>query len=321
MHVVVVGAGIVGLLAALELVERGHVVEVVSAEPPERTTSATAGASFKPRAVAPGHLTDDLLRRSRLRLQDWDRSGRSAAFGIVRHRHRLATDESALGFPSLDQMDDVVHHRPPDTVAGRRTEVSFETWFFDVPRVLPAIVEHLAGDHHVETTIQRLDDLDDVAAHGQVVVNATGVGARRLVGDDRVEPIAGQGVTVGFEEVPDWSVSADGFYAYPREGGLFLGGTADRGRWSRQPDPVVTRALVTGNARVFPGLADLDDAAATAVVGLRPYRRGGIRIAPDRRVASVPVVHAYGHGGSGWTLAPGTAVAVADLVEDLDRHG
>lgn len=324
MRVVVVGAGVVGLLSAHALVHRGHDVQVVTAEDPADTTSATAGASVKVPSVAPGSLTDQLLASSRRILDDWGRSGFATALGLVQHRHVLATDDPEVVFPYADVVDDVRRRSRADgdqVVGDHHTELSFTTWYADVPQVLPALVGHVLEEHGVALHRHRLGHLDEVADRGRVVVHASGVGARALVGDDRVEPVRGQGVVVPFADPPDWSVSADGFYAYPRVGGLFLGGTAEPGQWDRTPDPAVTRRLVAGNARVFPVLADLATDDLEAVVGLRPYRHGGVRLELDRDIATVPVVHAYGHGGAGWTLAPGTATAVADLVDRVARHG
>ena len=47
-------------------------------------------------------------------------------------------------------------------------------------------------------------------------------------------------------------------------------------------------------------------------VGLRPFRRGGIRLERDGRI-----IHNYGHGGSGFTVSWGCAEAVAAIVDAL----
>lgn len=47
--------------------------------------------------------------------------------------------------------------------------------------------------------------------------------------------------------------------------------------------------------------------------GLRPYRPGGYRVAPDRLPDGRPLVHNYGHGGSGVTISWGTAEDAATL--------
>jgi len=62
------------------------------------------------------------------------------------------------------------------------------------------------------------------------------------------------------------------------------------------------------------------DRVRRRVVGWRPCRRGGLRLAVER-LAGVTVVHHHGHGGCGVTLAPGSAELAADLVTPLVPPG
>lgn len=65
-----------------------------------------------------------------------------------------------------------------------------------------------------------------------------------------------------------------------------------------------------------------DDQVLRVVCGLRPCRRGGLRIETER-LGSVgkTIVHNYGHGGCGVTLGFGTAIEAADLVErEIDQR-
>jgi D-amino-acid oxidase len=48
-------------------------------------------------------------------------------------------------------------------------------------------------------------------------------------------------------------------------------------------------------------------------VGLRPFRRSGVRLARDRLRDGRIVIHNYGHGGAGFTLSWGCAREVFDL--------
>lgn len=57
-----------------------------------------------------------------------------------------------------------------------------------------------------------------------------------------------------------------------------------------------------------------------AVAGIRPYRRGGVRLEVEPLGDKV-VVHAYGHGGAGFTLAWGSAEEVAARVSAAARPG
>ena len=52
----------------------------------------------------------------------------------------------------------------------------------------------------------------------------------------------------------------------------------------------------------------------------RPLRAAGPRL-DSERIGDTLVVHNYGHGGSGWTLAPGSAQYVVGLVEDRRTRG
>jgi glycine/D-amino acid oxidase-like deaminating enzyme len=61
-----------------------------------------------------------------------------------------------------------------------------------------------------------------------------------------------------------------------------------------------------------------DDQVVRSVAGIRPYRRGGPRI-ERQDLAGKTVVHNYGHGGAGYTLAWGSATLVAELMRGLAR--
>jgi glycine/D-amino acid oxidase-like deaminating enzyme len=72
--------------------------------------------------------------------------------------------------------------------------------------------------------------------------------------------------------------------------------------------PVATRTPARLRAPIL-----TDDQIVRSVAGIRPYRRGGPRI-ERQSVAGKTVVHNYGHGGAGFTLSWGSALAAADLV-------
>jgi len=51
-------------------------------------------------------------------------------------------------------------------------------------------------------------------------------------------------------------------------------------------------------------------------VGLRPFRKSGVRLERDHLSDGRTVVHNYGHGGSGFTLSWGCAEEVFELTAD-----
>ncbi|MEM7576418.1 MAG: FAD-dependent oxidoreductase [Planctomycetota bacterium] len=79
-------------------------------------------------------------------------------------------------------------------------------------------------------------------------------------------------------------------------------------------------------AGVLPAPDLSDQAVLRYDAGIRPYRRGSVRLgvsAFDEITPGQRWVHNYGHGGSGWTLSWGCAERVADdvMASDTDRLG
>jgi len=67
-----------------------------------------------------------------------------------------------------------------------------------------------------------------------------------------------------------------------------------------------------------PNLAD--DQILRMVCGLRPCRRGGLRIETEK-LGSKAIIHNYGQGGCGVTIGYGCAVVAAELVRDAAAEG
>lgn len=99
--------------------------------------------------------------------------------------------------------------------------------------------------------------------------------------------------------------------------GLLLG-TAMKGNWEEKASQEEIDGIVTRCSTLFPELGDLATVKSQIVktwVGLRPYREE-VRLEfemPGASGITIPVVHNYGHGGSGWTLFWGCANEAAEL--------
>ena len=92
------------------------------------------------------------------------------------------------------------------------------------------------------------------------------------------------------------------------EGSALLPASAD-------PLPTEDAAELVREYLPVPDLGD--DRVMRVVAGIRPYRQGGVRIALDALPDGRPLVHDYGHGGAGITLAWGSAEEVGDLLEPV----
>jgi D-amino-acid oxidase len=156
----------------------------------------------------------------------------------------------------------------------------------------------------------------DALPDAPLVVNCSGLAARRLAADPSVRPVAGQVVVVERGAVDrwlmDWSDPQDPVYVVPRRHAVVVGGTADEDVWLRDPDPAVTARLLERAVAVEPRLAGARVLGSR--VGLRPTR-AGVRLETEVGPRGGTVVHCYGHGGAGVTLSWGCADAVAALVD------
>lgn len=313
MRVVVVGAGIVGLTCALRLAQDGHDVHVLARDLPLETTSSVAAALWYPYRAEP------LDRVGRWAAQTYDEQARLAATepaaGVTMRagrelRRTPGPDpfwrEDVRGFARLAPPD-----LPPGYVDGWR----FLAPVADTSVHLPWLVARLEA---LGGTVTRAA-LPALPAGGEVVVNCSGLAARRLAGDPTVRPVRGQVLVLAPPEggLEEWLLDqSDGdrpTYVVPRTHDVVVGGIAQEGAWDRDADPVLARDILARASALVPQLARARVLAHR--VGLRPARPA-VRLEVED-TGGRPVVHCYGHGGAGVTLAWGCAGEVVDLVRAL----
>ncbi|KUM78075.1 FAD-dependent oxidoreductase [Streptomyces curacoi] len=305
--VIVVGGGVIGLTTALVLAERGARVRVWTRDPVERTTSAVAGALWWPYRIEPVALARTWALRS---LDVYEElAAQSELTGV-----RLV--EGVLGEATLDEADGWATARLP----GLRPTTAEEyggsgLWarlpVIDMTAFLPWLRERLLKAGGVIET-RTVSSFTEVGA--PVVVNCTGLGARELVPDPSVRPVRGQLVVVENPGIRTWLTSTDDdgemAYFFPQPGRLLLGGTAVVDEWSLEPDPAVAEAIVRRCAALRPEIAGARVLGHR--VGLRPVR-DAVRLERELLPGGRTLVHNYGHGGAGITVAWGCAEEAAGL--------
>jgi D-amino-acid oxidase len=300
VDVTVVGAGVIGLTTALELQRAGHRVQVVAAARGDATTSAVAGALWFPFRANPPERVNAWARRARERLSALvDVVPEAGVDTLTVYEAAPAVDRPwwAASAPALTFVEDSPLRCP--------------AWRFRAPRVVPSLfLPWLETQLQRPVASQHVTALADV--EGEVVVNCTGLGARALTGDASLQAVYGQVMLVEAGELDPAISLGDGrdesamLYTIPRRTEVVLGGCALPCSDERPLTPdAALREAILGRARAL-GLRH--GRVLRERAGLRPYRPT-VRLEREGRI-----IHNYGHGGSGYTLAYGCAEEVVALV-------
>ncbi|HEY0638174.1 MAG TPA: FAD-dependent oxidoreductase [Pseudonocardiaceae bacterium] len=313
-EVLVIGAGVSGLTTTLALLESGVPsagIRLIAEQLPAVTTSACAGAIWGPYLSSGDQDTDEWGQHTLERLHEL---AADPATGV---RVVPGTEASRLDSEPPSWATKVEGFRrcaaadlPDGFVSGWRYAIPI----VDMPRYLGHLVKHL-GQTDVTVESGHFRSLADAATTAKVVVNCTGIEARTLVPDPSLTPVRGQLVVVenpGIEEFfAEHTEGVDDLtYLLPQGDHVVLGGSVHEGAGERHVDPEVGRGILERCVAVEPRLRGVR--VLEHRVGIRPSRPR-VRVERDDSWA-VPVVHNYGHGGSGVSLSWGCARDVARLV-------
>ncbi|MGH3838506.1 MAG: FAD-dependent oxidoreductase [Pseudonocardiaceae bacterium] len=310
--VLVIGAGVIGLSTAVTLAEAGYPVFVRTAEPPEATTSAVAGALWGPWLVQP-----------RNRVLRWAEHTLTTLRHLATHRDtgvRLASgvDVSDVRRDPPDWaylLPDCRPCTPEELPAGYAYGTRCTVPLVDMPTYLTYLTHRLtAAGGRIQ--IEPVASLDDVAHSSPLIVNCAGLGAHALVPDNQVHPVRGHHVIVTNPGLTDFAEADTGdshdlIAIYPHLGHVVLGGTAEPGKWDRDPDPATGQAILERCTRLEPRLADAQ--VIDHLIGLRPTRPY-VRVDLQHHPSGATVAHNYGHGGAGVSLSWGCATEITDLI-------
>lgn len=321
--VVVVGAGVAGLTAAITLAQRGVPVRMIAEGGRSGRASWVAPALFTPYAGLGGPRFRRWAERSLAEFRALSRdSSTGVCFGEARE-YRTTQQRSEPWL--MDLLEKAPRPAPSpyiEATTSRRPHI-------DTTRYLPWLEARAAalGVSRTEARVHRLDDLLEAGA--RVVVHCSGPGARELADDPLVAPVHGQVLHTANDVGLTYSVQddvRDGHFAYIFHFGdrLVLGGTFDVDRDDAGTDRAALDAIVVRCRELLrlDGFARWSEVGRTelaALGGVRPVRgpRGEFehtRVEAEARRAGT-VVHHYGHGRAGISLTWGSAEDAADLVE------
>jgi len=305
--VAIVGAGVSGLTCAVLFAARGHRIVIFAEETGERTTSAAAAAIWYPYDAQPadsvivwaletykvlvGLSRDSQAGVSMIELRSFSRTGEIPIpeWAIPLGAKRLAREMLPMfksGFAIVVPLMDTTTYL--DYLTNRFVNAG--------------------GSINGNVRFEKLENVD---SKFDLVINCAGIGAKMLLPDVDLEPHRGQVAIVPKLDLGH-AVVCDDFplmYAIPRANDCVFGGTNELSD-NRDVDPATTSRIVASCSRVL----KIDKPKVLAErVGLRPFRKSGVRLERNRLHDGRTVIHNYGHGGSGFTLSWGCAKKVFDL--------
>ncbi len=322
-RVAIVGAGVSGLTCGVLFAERGFRTAIFAKETGQQTTSAAAAALWFPYDAEPADAVIAWALATYKTLIDLSSDARTGvsmielcqfsracevqipAWAIPLGAHRLSSSavvNAVCAAPNGPQAD----------CCGFKSGFALKVPLMDTTIYLDYLASRFRAAGGSISANVRFEKPEDVGDAFDLVINCAGMGARELAHDVDLEPHRGQVAIVPKIENLTCAIVCDDpplMYAIPRANNCVFGGTNEISD-ERDIDPTATSRIVDECSRALK--IEKPDVLSERV-GLRPFRKSGVRLERGCLRDGRTVVHNYGHGGSGFTLSWGCANAVLEL--------
>ncbi|KAK8075178.1 hypothetical protein PG997_009841 [Apiospora hydei] len=339
-HIVVLGAGVIGLSSALQVQSQGHRVTILARDFPGPFetvdprlqidyTSPWGGAHN--RWVPPTNATEEREHAMALRTfarmrelnRDYPASGITFMPGIEyleapspAYQELNAEKAKSLGMEGFRLLK-------PTELPDDKVKLGFEynSWCVNPMVYCSFLLRRFGylGGKVVKKEVRSPVEIFEMRELGIVdaVINASGIG----FGDPNVFITRGQTCLVAnacSATVTRQNADGSWFFSVPRnfDGGTIIGGTKEPNNWDPNPSSEVRASLLQNFAATYPQILGKDQKyrAIADVVGRRPTRKNGMRLEKELTGDGNCIIHAYGLGGRGYELSWGVGEAVADLL-------
>jgi D-amino-acid oxidase len=319
--VAIVGAGVSGLTCGVLFAERGFRAAIFAEQIGQQTTSGAAGALWFPYDAEPIAKVIPWALATYKVLIDLAKDPRSGV-SMIELRQYCRTGE--IQIPDWASSF-VIPSAPPVMPSEVETSLNISDSIFSngfavrVPLMDTTIYLDYLADRFQKAggsinSGVRFEKLEDVDSKFDLVINCAGIGARELAHDVDLEPHRGQVAIVPKIDNLECAIVCDDdplMYAIPRTNDCVFGGTNEVSD-DLAVDPTSTSRIVAECSRVL----KIDKPPVLKErVGLRPFRKSGVRLEREKLRDGRPVIHNYGHGGSGFTLSWGCAENVFEMAD------
>ncbi len=261
-NIAVLGCGAVGLATARLLQERDCTVTIYAKDIPPNTTSNIAGAQWFPVFVFQrGHQTPEFMARFEEASHIANRRYQimvGAHYGIRwLPNYRMGPEPIpsggllSLDSPIRDLVPEMRDLAPAENPFPFPYVRQFYTMMIEPNTYLPAVMEdfRMAGGQIKVQEFRNLAELQTLSQ--RVIVNCTGLGAKRLFGDEELTPVKGQLMFLLPQPEIQYITLPEDLYMFPRSDGILLGGTHEMGVWSLDPDLEAKQRIVAEHQRIF----------------------------------------------------------------------
>ena len=255
--VAVIGSGVMGLTTARLVQEAGFPVTIYAEALPPDTTSDVAGGQFHPF----GHFREDSVT------PEWRRQFVAAADYSWRRFQVMVGDDYGIRwlptytetggepeapllatYPPINRMLGAAEHPFPVDQLAR-----YDTLYIETGRFLRQMLRdvQIAGGRVQLRSFTARSEIE--ALPERLVFNCTGLGSRKLFGDEELRPARGQLVILLPQPEILYAFTGTSGYMFPRADGILLGGTFQLDNWSTEPDPARTERILRSHQELFAG--------------------------------------------------------------------
>jgi D-amino-acid oxidase len=307
--IAVIGSGISGLSTAYTLTEAGYVVDIIASQFPPDTTSNKAAAFWFPYHV---RNFERALLWAKKSYHVYSEMAKIEGTGIsIKQLIKVIKnpDEEDISWMQFLPEGSYKKLSKDEVPKGFLFGYTIKVPLIETQIFLPWLMQKLR-DRNVSFIKKELQSFTDLSKQYDWIINCTALGARELCNDESIYPIRGQVALVEPDEsLPIFLHNTQPFYIVPRKDATIIGGTFEEHESELTTDPDTLERLHQQAISVFPQLKNSTIKGSWA--GLRPFRN-------EIRLEKEPgqnIIHNYGHGGSGFTVAWGCAEEVLSLVQ------
>jgi D-amino-acid oxidase len=301
----IIGAGVSGLTCGVALAERGFQTAIFAKEAGQQTTSGAAAAIWFPYDVQPAERVIPWALETYKALVPLSRDPLTGV-SMIELRQFSHADETQIPSWAIALGAQAVIPSEVETSCKFSSGFAITVPLMDTTIYLDFLANRFVAAGGSITVNARLERLEDVPAEFDLVINCAGIGARELADDTDLESHRGQVAIVPKIDNLSCAIVCDDaplMYAIPRVSDCVFGGTNEISDDVDVDSGTTARILAECSRLLKIGKPNV----LAERVGLRPFRRSGVRLECNRLRDGRIVIHNYGHGGAGFTLSWGCA--------------